>query len=184
MHNVLNRINRLLDWLLVLSLACLIVPVSLQILSRQTRLIPTFFWTEEIAVLLLSWTVMIGATIAVREVLHFDIDLWPTLSSRSNARLTIVSNSLMLVFSIVFVVYGIQFALLGRQQILVMTGFPKWIVYAAWPMSGILWSIFIVEKIWEACVSIRSGREPHPVDAERAESGHPPMPTQTDRGDG
>jgi TRAP-type C4-dicarboxylate transport system permease small subunit len=170
MRKLLDRANRFLDVLLVLSLACLVVPVSLQILSRQTSLIPTFFWTEEIAVLLLSWTVMIGATIAVREALHFDIDLWPNLLPRANAALAILANSLMLIFAIVFIVYGLKFAWLGRQQILVMTGAPRWFIYAAWPLSGALWTLFLLEKIWDAISVFRTDRgEVATYDLTRAE---------------
>jgi TRAP-type C4-dicarboxylate transport system permease small subunit len=38
--------SRLLSWLLVASVAILIIPVSLQIFSRYTALIPSYIWTE------------------------------------------------------------------------------------------------------------------------------------------
>ena len=38
-----------LSWLLVVSVAILIIPVSLQIFSRYTELIPSYIWTEEMA---------------------------------------------------------------------------------------------------------------------------------------
>src|SRR5262245_20471954 len=52
---------RLLRWLLVFAVGVLIVPVSLQIFSRYTELIPSYIWTEEMARFFLVWTVMIGA---------------------------------------------------------------------------------------------------------------------------
>ena len=57
----------LLSWLVVLSVAILVVPVSLQIFSRYTALIPSYIWTEEMARFLFIWTIMIGAMIGVRE---------------------------------------------------------------------------------------------------------------------
>jgi TRAP-type transport system small permease protein len=36
---------RLLSWVLVLSVGILVVPVSLQIFSRYTDLIPSYIWT-------------------------------------------------------------------------------------------------------------------------------------------
>jgi len=39
----------------------LIVPVSLQILSRYTGLIPRFIWTEEIARFCFVWIILIGS---------------------------------------------------------------------------------------------------------------------------
>ena len=61
----------LLSWLLVLSVAILVIPVSLQIFSRYTALIPSYIWTEEMARFLFIWTIMIGAMIGVREVHAF-----------------------------------------------------------------------------------------------------------------
>ena len=63
----------LLNWLLVISVAILIIPVSLQIFSRYTALIPSYIWTEEMARFLFIWTIMIGAMIGVRQ-LHFSAE--------------------------------------------------------------------------------------------------------------
>src|SRR4051812_50008165 len=64
--------GRLLSWLLAFSVAVLIIPVSLQIFSRYTALIPSYIWTEEMARFFLVWTVMIGAMLGVRESRHLD----------------------------------------------------------------------------------------------------------------
>ena len=63
----------------------LIVPVSLQIFSRYTALIPSYIWTEEMARFLFIWMIMIGAMIGVREGTHFEVDLWPRLGRRAEA---------------------------------------------------------------------------------------------------
>src|SRR5215470_13096702 len=84
--------SRLLSWLLVCAVGILIVPVSLQIFSRYTALIPTYIWTEEMARFLFVWMVMIGAMIGVRESTHFEVDVWPQLSPRGAALLKLVSG--------------------------------------------------------------------------------------------
>ena len=61
----------LLSWLLAVSVAILVIPVSLQIFSRYTALIPSYIWTEEMARFLFIWTIMIGAMIGVRESTAF-----------------------------------------------------------------------------------------------------------------
>jgi len=66
--------------LVAFSILVLLVPVSLQIFSRYTRLVPTYIWTEEMARFLFIWTIMIGAMIGVRESAHFDCDVWPQVS--------------------------------------------------------------------------------------------------------
>ena len=47
-----------LSWLLVVSVGVLIIPVSLQIFSRYTELIPSYIWTEEMARFLFIWMVV------------------------------------------------------------------------------------------------------------------------------
>ena len=68
------------------SVGLLVVPVTLQMISRFTALIPAWIWTEEMARFLFIWMVMLGAMIGVRDGTHFDVDVWPELKPRANAR--------------------------------------------------------------------------------------------------
>jgi TRAP-type C4-dicarboxylate transport system permease small subunit len=72
----LDAYHRLLTWLLAFAVAILIIPVSIQIFSRFTDLIPAYIWTEEMSRFFFIWMVMIGSIIGVRERLHFDVDIW------------------------------------------------------------------------------------------------------------
>ena len=92
MKRFLEFYHRLLTWLMVGTLAVLIVPVTLQIISRYTALIPSWIWTEELSRFLFIWMVMLGAMIGVRERSHFEVDVWPELGARAGALLRIVSN--------------------------------------------------------------------------------------------
>src|ERR1700755_1648333 len=84
-RRVTDLYARLLEFLLASCLGILIIPVTLQIISRYTALIPSYIWTEEMARFLFVWTIMIGAMVGVREALHFEVDIWPDLSRRSEA---------------------------------------------------------------------------------------------------
>src|SRR5215831_19845164 len=92
---------RILSWLLVATVAVLMIPVSLQIFSRYTQLIPAYIWTEEMARFLFIWMVMIGAMIGVREGSHFEVDVWPELGAKANAALQLASGVAILVFALV-----------------------------------------------------------------------------------
>src|ERR671921_2876492 len=102
MRAIIDAYHRLLTWLLVATVAILIVPVSLQILSRYTQLFPAYIWTEEMSRFLFIWMVMIGAMIGIRERTHFEVDVWPELRPRAGALLRIVSNIFVLIFALVF----------------------------------------------------------------------------------
>src|SRR5262245_55192689 len=77
-----------------------VIPVSLQIVSRYTALIPSYIWTEEMSRFLFIWMVMLGAMVGIREGTHFEVDIWPELGQRANAALRIVSHLFVLVFAL------------------------------------------------------------------------------------
>ena len=116
MRRLIAGYYRLLSVLLAISVATLIVPVTLQIVARFTELIPHWIWTEEMARFLFIWMVMLGAMIGVRDGTHFDVDVWPELGARANALLRIVSSIFILVFALVFVWYGFRFVQFGWDQ--------------------------------------------------------------------
>lgn len=137
--------HQLLTWLLVVTVTILIVPVTMQVLSRYTGLIPSYIWTEELSRFLFIWMVMLGAMIAVREGTHFDVDVWPELSLRGAAWLRIVSNLFVLVFALVFVYWGVQFVRFGWNQESELAELPMPFIFLAWPVAGVTWLLFLGE---------------------------------------
>ena len=98
---------RLLSVLLGVSVGTLVIPVTIQMISRFTELIPAWIWTEEMARFLFIWMVMLGAMIGVRDASHFECDVWPELKPRANVLLRMVSNVFVLVFALVFIWSGV-----------------------------------------------------------------------------
>jgi TRAP-type C4-dicarboxylate transport system permease small subunit len=129
------------------TVAVLIVPVTLQIISRYTALIPSWIWTEELSRFLFIWMVMLGAMIGIREHTHFEVDLWPDLAPKPTALLRIVSHLLVLVFALVFVWWGIEFVRFGWSQNSELAELPMAFIFMAWPVSGITWVLFLGESL-------------------------------------
>jgi TRAP-type C4-dicarboxylate transport system permease small subunit len=136
----------LLSWLLVLSVAILVVPVSLQVFSRYTALIPSYIWTEEMARFLFIWTIMIGAMIGVRESSHFEVDVWPMLPRRAEAAVRIVARLGVLALAVVFVIGGIEFTRFAWYRISELAELPLWLIHLAWPVAGLTWIVFLGEQ--------------------------------------
>jgi TRAP-type C4-dicarboxylate transport system permease small subunit len=134
---------RLLDWLLAASVGILIIPVTLQIISRFTQLFPHWIWTEEMARFLFIWMVMLGAMVGVRDASHFEVDVWPELKPRANALLRVVSNVFVLIFALVFVWYGIKFVQFGWNQTSELADLPMGWIFVAWPLTGFTWLLFL-----------------------------------------
>lgn len=150
---------KLLNWLLVACVAILVVPVTLQILSRFTDVVPAFIWTEELSRFLFIWMVMLGAMVGVRERSHFEVDVWPELSPRAAARLRIVSNLFVLVFALVFVHWGVRFVSFGWNQESELAELPMPFIFLAWPIAGLTWVVFLGETFVEDIRQLRT-REP------------------------
>jgi TRAP-type C4-dicarboxylate transport system permease small subunit len=146
MRKFISAYSRALDVALVASVAILIIPVSLQVFSRFTELIPSYIWTEEMARFFFIWMIMIGAMVGIRDGAHFDVDLWPDLRPRANALLRILSNVFILLFALVFVWYGIKFVQFGWSQNSELAELPMPLIFVAWPMAGLTWLLFLAER--------------------------------------
>ena len=136
-----------LSWLLVGSVAILIIPVSLQIFSRYTALIPSYIWTEEMARFLFIWTIMIGAIIGVRESTHFEVDIWPKLPKRGEAVARLIGRLGVLAAALVFVFAGVHFTEFAWQRTSELAELPLWLIHVAWPLTGLSWIVFLGELV-------------------------------------
>jgi len=152
----LDGYHRLLTWLMAATVAILIVPVTLQIVSRYTALIPSWIWTEELSRFLFIWMVMLGAMIAVREGTHFIVDFLPDMAPKPTAAVQIVANLCVLAFALVFVWWGIQFVRFGWNQTSEIAELPMWTIFVAWPLTGITWVLFLGEQfVQDARIALR-----------------------------
>ena len=147
MRKFIEGYYRLLSVLLGASVAALVVPVTIQLISRNTGLIPAWIWTEEMARFLFIWMVMLGAMIGVRDGSHFECDVWPELKPRANALLRIVSMILVLVFALVFVWYGTKFVQFGWNQTSELADMPMTYIFISWPLTGLTWLLFGFERL-------------------------------------
>ena len=138
---------QLLEMLLVATIALIIVPVTLQIISRFTHVIPAYIWTEEMARFLFIWSIMIGASIGVREAAHFEVDVWPQMTGRPEAAVRIMSRLGILALAIVFLWTGIEFTRFAWHRTSELAEMPLWLIHVAWPFAGLTWIVFLGEQL-------------------------------------
>lgn len=155
----LRAVNRALAGvillLLIISVGVLVFPVSLQIFSRYTTLIPAYIWTEEMARFCLVYAVMLGAMLAVREGTHFTVDVFPRLSPRGEAKVELLSGTFVLVFAFVFLWWGWEFTEFAWWRISELAELPLWIIHVAWPVAGLVWILFQAERMLDAAAVLR-----------------------------
>jgi TRAP-type C4-dicarboxylate transport system permease small subunit len=149
---------RLLSWILVASVAILIIPVTMQIFSRTIPLIPAYIWTEEMARLMFVWSIMIGAMIGIREGTHFEVDVWPDMAPRATAALKLVSGLFVMVFALVFVWWGWEFTWNARNRISELAELPLWMIHLAWPLAGFTWVVFQAEHLYDNARILMGGQ--------------------------
>jgi TRAP-type C4-dicarboxylate transport system permease small subunit len=162
----LDAYYRLLRVTVTVLMGLLIVPVTLQIFSRYTALIPRWIWTEEAARFCFMWVIMIGAMIAVRDGTHFEVDILPQPKTARGAALAkLVVYAFMLAMAFVFVRYGWVFAEFGWNQHSELTGINMIAIYIAYPLAGVTWVVFLGERVVEAgavLLGLRPGARPAP----------------------
>ena len=153
-------ISRVLQFVITVLIAVMVVPVTLQIFSRFFEFIPRYIWTEEVARFCLMWLIMLGATIAVRDGTHFDVDVLPEPKTpRGTAVARLIVQVSMLLVALIFIAFGWRFAAFGYEQSSEMTGINMLSIHVAWPAAGVCWFLFLLEKIGDDLKLYVDGRD-------------------------
>lgn len=156
---ILDQFCNVLRVLLGVLMGALAVPVAMQVLSRYTGIIPTFLWTEELSTFIFVWVVMIGSMVAVWDGTHFDVRVIPDAASPLGTLLQKgVVLVLILLFSALFAVYGIEYAEFGGNQRSVMMRANLMVTYISVPIAGAVWTIFTGYRLWEVIDAFRATR--------------------------
>jgi TRAP-type transport system small permease protein len=160
MRKLLDGLYRGLQWLLTLLIGVLIFPVTLQILARFTTLVPNYIWTEEMSRFCLIWIIMIGASVAVRDGTHFDVDVLPHPKTRAGLAISrIVVHVAIFLVALIFLAFGWRFTQFGYDQSSELTGLNMSVIHVAWPFAGFTWLVFLLEKVYDDVQLIRYGED-------------------------
>jgi len=160
LKTVLRGYCRVLQTAITLLLGLLVIPVTLQIVSRYTELIPRYIWTEEAARFFFIWMIMIGSGIAVREQTHFNVDVLPKPKTmRGRAIAVLIVDVSMLLMALIFVGYGYEFTRFGYTQTSELTGINMLFIFVAFLLAGLTWVAFIGERVLENIAILCGGQD-------------------------
>ena len=158
MTRVLDAIHLLLKLALGVLVGGLLIPVTMQVVSRYTGIIPRYIWTEEIARFCFVWMIMIGAICAVRDGTHFDLDLLPvSASEKVEAMKRLFVDLMILLVAGIFIWYGWGMIEFGWSQTSEIAELPMNWIYCAWSVAGVLMALFAAEKIAKEVSILRDG---------------------------
>jgi TRAP-type C4-dicarboxylate transport system permease small subunit len=145
-----NRIEKILEWVLVFFMSVLVIDVLWQVTSRYVMNSPSNF-TDELAGYLLIWVGVLGTAYVAGKREHLAIDLLIQRSSPARKfKLEMIISILVILFSIAVFIIGGTWLSYTRFYLDVKSsalGMPLGIVYLVLPISGILIAYFDIDNI-------------------------------------
>lgn len=142
--------------LAALCLAGFIGLIFIDVFYRQALAQPLLV-TQELAVVLFIWSVMLGASVAARRQVHFVIDFLPEhIPAAVDRALAVFVAIATLVFAYVMLRYGIFMAGIGLRRFSPMSGFPLIWAYVSLPVAGASIGLYAIEHL----LLLLSGRAP------------------------
>ena len=141
MHTFQNRLNRILELVLIVLMTVLVLDVLWQVFSRYLLASPSSF-TDELAGFLLIWVGVLGAAYVAGRKEHLAIDI---LIQRSppdrQRRLLYLIHSLIFLFALSVMVVGGVYLVYTRFVLQVKSAalqLPLGYVYIVLPISGLI----------------------------------------------
>jgi len=144
---VFNKVNRILEWFLILIFALLVLDVLFQVFSRYI-LGTSFAWTEEFARFSLIWMTILGAAYLNFKREHLSIDFfYEKFSEVHKRKASILIEVFIFFFALIVMVIGgfnLVYTTLHLEQLSGTLRIPLGYVYAIMPFSGLLIMCFSV----------------------------------------
>lgn len=141
---MLHALDRVLKWMLTALVAVFTVSVFLQVLIRFVFKYP-LPWTEEVSRIAFVYTIFVGATIAVREKAHLNIDfLLVVLPPRPAMALKLFGATLVAIFLGFVTWQGIEFVRSTGVQVTPVMQIPFRYLYLILPSAGALMLLYLI----------------------------------------
>jgi TRAP-type transport system small permease protein len=102
---------------------------------------------------------VIGASIAVRDGSHFDVDVLPHPKTQAGVAISrMVVHAVIFLVAVVFLAFGWRFAQFGYDPSSELTGINMATIHVAWPFAGFTWVVFTLEKFYDDIQLLKKGR--------------------------
>lgn len=137
---IINVVEKIVATICVVSM---VVVLFLQVFTRYVLRNP-LYWSEELARIILIWSVFLGAVFSFRSGTHMRIDiLMKKLPMRLRMAVNLISKTIVTVFSVVLVIHGSIFSSKMMRIIAPATKIPTGIIYLVLPIFACLTVIIV-----------------------------------------
>jgi TRAP-type C4-dicarboxylate transport system permease small subunit len=144
---ILAPISRACLWLAAIGLVLMTVIVAWQVFGRKI-LNDSPSWTEPSALLLMSWFILLGGAVGVREGDHLGFEIGLHYAARPLRMLMrITTHSLIAVFGVCMVVYGWQLTASTWSAKMAGVNIPQGMDYLPLVGGGALIALFSIENL-------------------------------------
>lgn len=133
--------------ILILLLIILTITVFLQVICRYVFKIP-FLWGQEVAIFCFSWIVILSAANATINKEHFIIEYFlDKINPTGRKIVNLINYTLMLIYSILMLVKGLEYAIMGLKRASIYFEIPQFWTYISLPISGLIMIVFLIPFI-------------------------------------
>jgi TRAP-type C4-dicarboxylate transport system permease small subunit len=153
MKTVWKVFDKTIDFLLAICVFAIAAICLSQIFARfiVNSSIP---WSDEACRYLFVVTVSLGASVCVRDKCLIAVDLIPEkLKGTARFLYILILNIMVILFAIVLLVYGYQFAQMNMKQISSSMHIPMGVVYMVLSLSGLLIIVSTLRNIVYDCLA-------------------------------
>ncbi|OSP56769.1 TRAP transporter small permease [Pseudoruegeria sp. SK021] len=141
---VSRRVMRASEVLTGVMFFGMIVSVAMQVIARNVLSLP-MLWTSDVAQLLFSWLIFIGAAIGLRKGAHYFVDILPKGNGWFDAGVVWFGIAMGAIVSSILVVNGWDLAMLRAPGQVQSLGISRFWLYVPIPISGAMMMLFLIE---------------------------------------
>lgn len=148
MKKILDLIQKIINIFLSVAIFAMTLIIFLQVISRYVFNSP-LVWSEELSRYLFVWISFLAIADAVRTKSHIALSvLTDKMSEDKKIIISKLNNCFVFIIGIIITYGGIILMNLGIHQSSATLGVPMFLVYLVIPVSGVLISMFSIEKIF------------------------------------
>ena len=156
---------KVLEAVVMILMAVLVLDVVWQVITRLASNIPKEIvvinpsrWTDELAVMLMIWVALLGASVAYARKGHLGVDYFVgKLPGRVKIATEMGVYTLVTIFAIICMVYGgVIFVMENTRQMSPALNIPMGAVYIAIPISGFFFLMISIESFIECVAAFRA----------------------------
>ncbi|MBS7544681.1 TRAP transporter small permease [Ancylobacter oerskovii] len=153
-RRVLGVLSTIALWIAGILLVIMTAVVGWQVFGRYV-LNDTPNWSEPLALQFMSWFILLGAAVGVRDSVHLGLDLFHHISPPWAQRtMDLVSLALVAAFGIAMAWYGAKLAIGTWTATIPVLGWPGGVDFFPLVLGGILIALFAAERFVDTLIGV------------------------------